>query len=285
MNPILHLFQKTCFYIYRGFNLTLLLFLFCGSSFAQSGTPQNAGARGAALGNASVTFTDINSAFANQAGLAELESFTATVFAEQRFLLTELQALSAAAALPTASGTFGITLHHFGFEAFREQRFGFAYARPLLEGTSIGAQILVLNTNIPEYGSRSNLTFEIGFTTQLMPQLKFAGHLYSPMRVEIVEGEQLPTIFKLGTAYLPSDRVTLTAEVEKDIDFPARVKAGIEYQLVEQLHLRTGIATNPTNLAFGVGYKLQNGLSFDLASVYHQWLGFTPSIGIIFQRK
>jgi len=266
-------------------SLFLLLFFLQNPVFAQSGTPHSAGARGAAMGNAAVTLTDINSAFANQAGLASLENLTATAFAEQRFLLSELQTVSAAVALPTTSGTFGLTLHHFGVEAWREQRFGLAYARSLTENMSIGAQVLLLHTSIPEYGSRTNLTFELGFQTQLLPELRLGAHAYSPMRVEIVPGEYLPTIVKLGLAYLPSERVMFSVEVEKDIDFPVRTKVGVAYQLIEQLELRTGVATNPTNVAFGLGYQFKNGLSFDLASVYHQWLGFSPTASVIFQRK
>lgn len=262
-----------------------LLMLLPSMLLAQSSAPSSAGASGAALGNATIAFTDINSAFANQAGLAQIETVTATAFAEQRFLLRELQTVAAAVALPTASGTFGLTLQHFGVEAFREQQFGLAYARPLTENMSIGTRVLLLHTSIPEYGSRTNFTFELGFLTQLLPELRLGAHLYSPMRVELAAGEHLPTIFRLGLAYLPSERVMLTAEIEKDIDFPARTKVGVAYKLVEQVHLRTGMATNPVNIAFGLGYQLKNGLTFDLASVYHQWLGFTPTASLVFQQK
>ncbi|MBK7871497.1 MAG: hypothetical protein IPJ74_12885 [Saprospiraceae bacterium] len=254
-------------------------------SIAQNGTPLTGGARGAAMGNASVAFTDINSAFSNQAGLANLQSLSFTALAEQRFFISELQTLSVAAALPTASGTFGLTINHFGFEGFNQQKIGVAYARKLLDELSIGAQILALNTRIPEYGSKASFTFELGFLMQVLPELRLGVHTYSPMQIELVEGENLPTVFKIGLAYLPSERVTCSAEVEKDIDFPARAKFGIEYQLVEQFNLRVGAATNPTNLAFGVGYGLKNGLIFDLASVYHQFLGFTPTVSVSFQRK
>ncbi len=263
--------------------LLLLSVVFIGQ--AQNGTPATAGARGAAMGNASVAFKDINSAFSNQAGLAHLSDLAFIAVAEQRFFITELQTISAAAVLPTNSGTFGLTLNYFGFEAFNQQKIGLAYARKLFDGVSIGGQVLALQTRIPEYGSATNVSFELGILTQLVPTLQLGVHLYSPVRIEITPGENLPTVFKLGLAYLPSERVTCAAEVEKDIDFPARAKFGIEYQIVEQLHLRTGIATNPVNLAFGVGYGFDNGLLFDIASVYHQILGFTPTVTIAFQRK
>lgn len=265
--------------------LHILLIFNALSICAQNGAPPAAGARGAAMGNASVTFNDIHSAFSNQAGLANLQTFSFTTVAEQRFFTNELQTVSAAAALPTTSGTFGLTVNHFGFEGFNQQRIGLAYARKLTEGLSIGAQVMMLNTSIPEYGSKANVSFELGFMSQLLPELHLGAHVYSPAQIELVEGENLPTILKLGLAYLPSKNVTCTAEIEKDIDFPARVKFGVEYQLVEQLQLRTGVATNPTNLAFGLGYTLKNGLALDVASVYHQILGFTPTVSVAFQRK
>ncbi len=251
----------------------------------QNGILMSAGARGAAMGNASVTFYDINSAFSNQAGLANLEQWSATATVEQRFLVAELQSAAVAAAVPMASGTFALTLHHFGVEAFQQQKFGLAYARRLMKGLSAGAQITALHTSIPEYGNRTTLSFEIGLLTELLPQLQLGMHLANPVRVELVERENLPTVLRLGLAYLPSERLTCTAEVEKDIDFMARMRFGIEYQLVEQLALRTGITTGPTQLAFGVGYAFRGGLSLDVASVYHQWLGFMPVASVSFQRK
>jgi hypothetical protein len=254
-------------------------------TLAQTTAALPAGARGAGMANASVTFTDIHSAFSNPAGLAHLEMFTATAFAERRFLLSELQSVCAAAGLPTRSGTFGLTLHHVGFEGLSEQKLGVAYARKLLDGLSIGSQILLLNTSIPEYGSNMNLTFELGFIATLLPKLQLGAHVYSPMQVEFANGENLPTIFKIGAAYLPSEQLTCVIEIEKDIAFPARTKLGIEYQIVERAHVRTGLATNPTSLAFGVGYRLPDNLALDVAAAYHQFLGFTPTVGFAYQFK
>lgn len=255
------------------------------SVVAQNSATIPAGARGAGMANASATFTDIYSAFSNQAGLAYLDQLTATAFAERRFLLSDLQSISAAVALPTRSGTFALTLNHFGFEAFNEQKFGLGYARKLMDGLSLGAQVLVLNTSIPGYGNKMNVTLELGVLSQLLPKLQLGVHVYSPMQLELADGENLPTIFKIGIGYLPSEKLTCTAEVEKDIAYPARTKFGIEYEAVEQLSIRTGIATNPTTIAFGAGYQLNNGLALDITSSYHQTLGFTPTVGFSYQFK
>ncbi|MCO6479563.1 MAG: hypothetical protein J5I94_23210, partial [Phaeodactylibacter sp.] len=238
----------------------LLILLLPGVLFAQSGAPPAGGARSVAMGHTGLTYTDINSIFANQAGLAYLESPAITAFGEQRFLVSEIRSAALGAGLPTPSGVFGLSLHYFGFEGYNEQRIGLAYGRRLLEKLSIGAQFLMLNTRIPEYGNKAAFTFEVGAQAELLPQLNLGIHLFSPARVRVAEEDFLPTILRLGFSYLPSDKLSLLAEVEKDIDYPARARFGVEYQAVEPLFLRWGVATGPTQLSFGLGYALPGGL-------------------------
>lgn len=268
------------------FKASLLAFLlvvsFCLSGWSQNGAPPIAGARGAALGQTGLTFTDAYSIFSNQAGLAYLKSFSGVVQAERRFMLSEIQSLSAGAALPTGSGTFGLSLNYYGFEDFNEQRIGLAYARKLFPKMSIGAQFLYLNTRIPEYGSTANFTFEVGLLMEIVPQLWAGFHVFSPIRVETVPNEHLPTILGLGLTYKPSEKVNINAEVQKDIEFKLRVKVGIEYQAADPFFLRIGAGTEPTLVSFGVGYHIQDNIAIDLASSYHQVLGFTPSIGVAY---
>lgn len=257
-------------------------FLFSNVANSQNGAPPIGGARSIAMGYTGVTYTDINSLFSNQAGLAMLDHFTATAFAEQRFFISELQSISAGAALPTNSGTFGLSLNYFGFEDYNEQRAGLAYARKLMDNFSIGAQVLVLNTRIPEYGNKTNITFELGMLAQLLPQIRLGFHLYSPARIELATDEYLPSVYKLGLQYLVSDKLNILAEIEKDIDYPVRTKLGLEYELAKALKMRIGAATQPVNLSFGLAYQLENGLALDIASSYHEVLGFTPAAGIVF---
>jgi hypothetical protein len=265
--------------------LTSLLVFFClalttQTTLCQNGLPPIGGARSAGMGYTGVTYTDIHSVFTNQAGLAMIDKFAATAFAEQRFFLSELQGISAGAALPTNSGTFGVSVNYFGFEDYNEQRAGLAYGRKLNEKLALGAQLLVLNTSIPEYGNKTNVTFEVGLLSNLLPELQLGFHVYSPARIQLVEDEFLPSLFRLGLNYSPSDKLQILAEVEKNIDYPVRSKFGLEYTLFDAFKMRVGAATEPLNLSFGLGYQLGNGLSLDIASTYHDILGFTPTAGV-----
>jgi len=263
--------------------LVLFFLLLTQGLYSQNGFLPTTGARGIAMGNTGLCFTDIHSAYANPAGLAFLKQFESNISAESRFSISELQNFSAAAAYPFNSGTFALSLNHFGFELYKEQRFGLAYGRKLFPNLSIGGQFLVLNTSIPEYGNKSNFTFELGAISQLLPHLKLGLHLYSPVRIKVLDDEYLPSIFSLGLSYDASSKLLVNLELEKQLDYELRLKGGIEYRIIEELALRTGLITNPFSSTFGAGYYLKSGLSIDLASSWHEYLGLSPAIGISFR--
>jgi len=260
--------------------LTFFFLFFFAFLLAQNNQSPLAGARGAAMGNTGILFTDIHSTFVNQAGLASLEGIAASVFAERRFLNSPINNISGAVAAPIGFGTFALTINSFGIENYQEQKIGLAYARQLLDGLSIGVQFDYLSTNIPQYGTAGVFTFEAGLQAQLLKDIQFGFHLYSPTQIQIVEEVILPTIYKAGLAYTPSEKVFLTVEVEKDIDYPVRFKAGVEYQFSDVFFFRTGFATQPTLASLGIGVLFDERLAIDIAASYHQILGISPSVGV-----
>jgi long-subunit fatty acid transport protein len=263
-----------------------LFLLSLNMGFAQNGTSPMAGGRGVAMGGASLTFTDINSAFSNQAGLAFLEDMSFSLGADMRFFSTDISSYSLAYAYPMEkAGTFGLAVNYYGFSGYNEQRIGLAYARKLSKKLSIGAQLDYLGFSIPEYGRKSIFTFELGMQAQLIENLSVAIHVFNPVRQEIVPNENVPTVFRIGTAYTPNKKLVIAGELEKDIEMKMQFKAGVEYFIIDILALRAGVSTNPTQNSFGLGLKLDNGLNIDMATSYHYMLGFTPAISLSYGIK
>jgi len=255
---------------------TFLLGLLTLTLWGQNGTTPLAGAKGAAMGNASVGLSGIESAYGNQAGLTSLEKFSFNLTAENRFLLSELNQFYLAAALPTSSGTFALTVRHFGFSEYNEQKIGLAYARQLLKVLSIGVQFDYLNTRIQEFGNKGLFTFEAGLQAKILSKLTLGAHVFSPVELALTEEDNLATILRVGLAYQASAKLLVVAEVEKDLELNPQFKAGLEYQVADELFLRFGAGTNPVFVSFGVGYGF-NGFRMDVGSSYHQILGVSPS--------
>lgn len=247
-------------------------------AFAQNGLPTSAGAKGVALNDATVTLQGIYSSWANPAGLVSLEQLSFAISGQQRFALTSLNDFGLVSAIPTRFGVVGLSMQYFGFEAYQEQKIGLSYARQLFEKLALGVQFNYLNTQIIDYGNKGVPTIDIGLQAQLTKTLRLGMTVYNPIAVEVAD-EPLPTLLVIGLAYQPSSKLTIITEVKKDIALPARVVLGIDYQLLKQFALRFGVGSFPANYSFGIGLKLDK-FNIDIASKYHQVLGFTPAFSL-----
>lgn len=240
------------------------------------------GARSSAMGNASVSLSDVWSAHHNQAGLGFVRDISAGVYYENRFLLKEISVRGAAVALPIKAGTFGLCITNFGYSQFSENKYSLSFAKAFGTKFSVGIAMDYISTRIAEgYGNKGAFAAEIGILAKPIKGLSIGAHVYNPTRAKIAEynDERLPTIIRLGADYNFSDKVTLALETQKDIAQKAEFKAGIEYKAVKEFYLRIGISTNPTLSTFGFGINLKS-FKMDVSASYHQVLGISPQLGL-----
>ena len=242
------------------------------------------GGRAVSMGGAAVTNSDLWSAFNNQAGLAALESVTAGLAYENQFLLKELGVKAGAVAVPVNSGVFALSLSQYGFNLYNENKVGLAYAMNLNENLSAGVQLDYLLTQIAEdYGRKGVFTFEIGLMAKLSENISLGGHIFNPINVKITDyvEERIPAIVKFGMRYTFSDVALMVAEIEKDINHTAVVRFGVEYQIVENIYVRTGVASNPSLFSFGFGLNFRN-FKLDFGTSKHNVLGYTPALSLMY---
>lgn len=255
----------------------------CG--FAQSNT--HFGGRSAGMAHASVTLSDVWSTHHNQAGLAWLETPSAGVYYQNKFIIPELSNLGLAYAHPLKTGTIGVQWSNFGYSLYQENKVGLAYALQLSEHLSGGVQLDYLSTKLGGiYGSKSALAAEIGLQAKLTSKLSIGAHVYNPTRTKLNDynNEAIATIMRFGVDYRFSDRILLVVETEKDIDHLAMLKTGIEYKANEKFYFRGGVATGPTLATFGFGLFMEQ-YHLDIAACYHQVLGFSPELSFVYQFK
>ncbi len=190
---------------------------------------------------------------------------------------------------PTKTGVFGLGIYYSGTTLFSERKIGVAFAKSFGDRFSFGLQFDYLNVSISEYGNKNLFTFEAGLQYFLLAEKLVVGaHVNNPLRLTIDEetDEKLPTVMRFGLNYSPSKKVSVLAEIEKDLNYAPVYKAGVEYRIVEKFSLRGGFNANPFQGAFGIGLNLKN-LTIDVASLFHPQLGVSPhvSIAYAFSRK
>ncbi len=261
--------------------LPLFVLFICCQAAAQNLT----GTKSAAMGGLAAVGHGANGLFTNQAGLANIQSTSFIAASEQKFFLQGLNLSGAGAAFPTKSGTYGLSVSSYGFSEFRQQKVGLAYARKLGKNIFIGGQVDYFQTSIPEYGSDGTLTFELGLMAELGEGLWIGTHISNPYQTEIAPGDNFPTTVRAGLSYTVSEKASAGIELEKDVDFPMRVKFGLEYLPVERLAVRTGFSSNPANFHLGFGLFLGSQFSMELANKYNPELGMTPVAGFVYSMK
>jgi len=251
------------------------------------------GARSAAMGNASVTLSDLWAVHHNQAGLAGLTSPVAGIHYENRFSMQELSLKAAAFALPLPGeghSVIGLSIVSFGYSAYSDMKIGLAFGKQLGDKYSVGLQLDYLQTSIGnEYGRKGAVAAEAGLQAEIIDDLTMGVHIFNPTRAKLLEYsiqeeteiERIPTIMRFGINYAFSEKVSVSLETEKDVYFKAIFKGGIEYHLIDILYLRGGLSSDPVYNSFGFGLDI-NSIRLDFAASKHQVLGYTTQINLVY---
>ena len=244
------------------------------------------GARQAGMGRVSVAITDFWNCQNNQAGIALMDKISAGVYYESRFALNQLSTKSAAVVVPTGIGVLGATFNYFGYNLYNETKVGLVYARSFGRYLRMGIQLDYLQTSLGEnYGTKGSITFELGVQSDVTNQLTLGAWVFNPIQVRLADyaDERIPAVFRFGLAWHFSDHFFATVEAEKNTTFrPIIIRGGLEYGLKDRFFFRTGFSSGQEIFSMGFGFQFKI-LRFDISTVMHQSLGFSPQASLIFQ--
>ena len=159
------------------------------------------------LGAYSLNHVDVFSFTSNQAALAQLKNSAAGVYAERRFLLSELNNYTAAIGFPTSSGNFGLKTSYFGSVDYNETQIGLAYGRKMGSKVDIGVQFNYNGIRIAGYGNASAVSFEIGTILHLTEKLHAGIHVNNPVGGKFGKDklEKFPSVYTIGLGYDASE--------------------------------------------------------------------------------
>lgn len=243
------------------------------------------GARQAGLAWTGVALNDVWAYHNNPGMLGFLEESAVGVYYENRFFSKEFQYQGLVFAQPLKKGVISFGGQYSGFNLYSTSRAGVGYALALSEKLSMGVQINYMNVRQPSYyGTKHGISGEFGLGIKVTPKWTVAMAINNLTRSNISSStnERFETIFRIGALYDVSKRVFVTSELEKDINFPLRVKVGVEYHPVAPFYVRVGAAVNTTSFAIGLGYVIKN-LRIDVGSNYVQPLGFHTALSLHYQ--
>ncbi|NJM16167.1 MAG: hypothetical protein HC896_13035 [Bacteroidales bacterium] len=238
-----------------------------------------AGAQNKAMANANINSSNVWANFYNQAGLANAEFPEVGVYSERRFLENVFSQHSLGLVLPANKAAFGISASRFGSNIYSENKLGLALAKKLGNYISAGLQFNYHFNNIKETEPTGNFLIEGGLMSTI-DNLKVGIHLFNPTNARIDKNfeERIPVILTAGASYY-LEPLTLALALQQEAGQQHSVRTGLNYLVREQISLQLGYASNPNQLAFGIGYAVAVW-HFNVSFTNNNPIGLTPQASI-----
>lgn len=213
-------------------------------------------ARANGMGNTFCCLKDEWSVFNNIGGLSGIGKTTAAFSYDVKPALTGASAMAAVLARPLKTGTAGFGVFKFGDDLYNEQIITTGYS------SKVGIASLGISFNYIQYytegfGSKGIVTVSFGGIAQLTPLLSIGAHItnINQPKISTLENEHVPTLLNVGLNFKASEKIILVAEIAKDLDYKATLKAGLEYKAQKKFIVRTGFNAYPTAGFLGFGFK------------------------------
>lgn len=259
---------------------SLFIFLFLGhSSLSQI----LYGPKIASMGNAGVALQNVWSNNSNAAGLATIPSPTFAAGYENRFSLKDLSARSVVGVFPIKNYRLGASFQTYGNSSYSLSKTGISLARAFGKNFFTAITLNYHQVNIENYGNARAFSVEAGMQLEVLPDFWIGAHLANPnlSKFENTTEELMPAHLKFGAAFIMSNKLMISSEIEKVLDAQMDFKIGLEYKIIELLALRGGISVNTFKQYAGFGLNYQK-FEIDFAVSSHPVLGYSPQIAIAY---
>jgi len=231
------------------------------------------GARASGMAYASSCLSDEWSIFNNIAGLASVQTPTASFSCDVQPGFMPFNKSAAVIATPIKPGVAGVGFYRFGDDLYNEQIITGGYSNQF-GLAALGVKVNYIQYNATGYGRKGVFTVSFGGIAELTPHLFIGAHIVNINQPKLSPDydETTPTILIAGILIKPSDNTLITTELEKDLEYKPTWKTGIEHSVYKKFVFRTGFSVYPSSGFFGMGFKLKKFL-IDYTFQYRPELG------------
>ena len=240
------------------------------------------GGRAAGLGYTSSTLGDEWALLNNVGGLAKVAKLNTSFAYEVRPKLVGSNRMAAVLSMPFKFGTTGFSLFRFGDDLYSEQIISAGF------GNQLGIASLGLSINYIQYraegiGTRSFVGINFGGITEITDKISIGAYIINlnQPKISSIDSEHAPTRLVAGISFKPIEDCLIISEVEKELNYDATIKTGLEYLLHKKINIRTGFNLHPNAAFFGLGFHTRK-LKIDYALQYNQTLSTAHQASAIY---
>lgn len=241
------------------------------------------GARSKGIGNANTTLHDAWAIFNNVAGISGVDKGKVVFRYDRYFNLDGFDKVGVAVIQPIGIGSLGLSALSLRDDLYSEKIISGAFANKI-GFVQLGLRANYYQMRIDEFGTSTAIFIDFGGVVELKPELSFGAYISNLTASKLNNSEQtrLPVVMKIGVSYEPTKDILLVIDLVKDVDYDPIVRIGLEYKIVKDIHLRTGINTDPFKAYFGGGVSIGR-FKVDNAVTSHEFLGMSHQLGVGFK--
>ncbi len=222
--------------------------------------------------------TGFNSVGLNPAGASCSKAGLSASY-NNRFFMKELSQKSAAAALPTATGTFTSTFNYYGFQLFNQIKASLGYAMKLTDNICAGATANYHSTHIDDTPDHlRTATGDIGLIAKPHKKLRIGFFIENITNSQYRTGDTIiPVRIQTGIQYILYGGHRIIIDIEKtNMDSEILVHGAVTSPLNDKISIMAGIHTLPLTIGAGTEFHLGK-LLMTFAAKRTEYLGWITS--------
>ena len=258
--------------------ITLVLLLYIGLYSSANGQEASFwGAKNEALANASVALNDSWALFYNPSGLIFNQSKVLAGY-QNKYTSFEIHNGAFGFTFPIKKTALGIGVSYFGDHLLNTSKVIGAIAHKIGK-TTLGIKTTVEQLKVEGIGNKGIFYFDIGGQIALNKEVSLGMLIRNINQAKFDTNvlSQPNTKIEVGINYHPHNKLLLLAQIEKDIEYPATLKMGLEYLVSKNVTVRTGIIPTPSAAYVGLGLNWQK-MNLDFVGSYTQSLGWSGGL-------
>ena len=185
----------------------------------------------------------------------------------------------------TKTDVIGVVMQFNGTPNLKQSNIALAYSKKINEKFNAGISFIYLNTFEQSLGSKNNFLAKAGIVFRPSSSFLIGATVYNPLAAKFSKfsNERIPTYISAGICYKVSRQVKVYSEYKLGLNEVRNLKLGLSYEPKPGFIFFAGYQNTNSPLSFGFTFKTKN-LNINIATQYHQLLGFSPAIGMDCER-
>jgi hypothetical protein len=260
--------------------IAVIYFLFFGLTITTSAQEASFyGARNESLARATVSLNDSWALFYNPSGLV-YNTMEVSVGYQSKYTLLGISDGAFGFTFPLKKTALGIGASYFGDNLLNKSKLIGAVAHKIGK-TSLGIKTTYDQLKVDEIGSKGILYIDIGGQIEIGNQVTLGMVInnLNQAKFDTLSSSSPNTLIQVGINFHPHEKLSLLAQVEKDLSNPTQIRLALEYAISKIVLVRTGIVPSQVAAFTGIGFNWLN-IKLDLVGSYQQTLGWSGGFSI-----